>query len=65
MTARELLLVKQHLTEALAHLNQASDILGAHTADNDVYQLWVLIPVSGVQRLLNWLKAIKPTEGTS
>lgn len=50
--------VRHELEQALVHLTQASDVLARYIDDNDVYQLWVLVPVSAVERLLSWLKAL-------
>lgn len=57
--------VRHELEQALVHLTQASDLLARYLNDNDVYQIWCLIPVSGVRRLLSWLKAIKPEEASA
>lgn len=57
--------VEQHIRQAILHLDEASNILGKFLDDDAVYQVWCLVPVSGAQRVLSWLKTIKTTEGAS
>lgn len=55
--------VRHELEQALVHLTQASDVLARYLDDDQVYQVWCLTPISGVERTLYYLRALSPKDG--
>lgn len=63
ITPREIHAAQAAMERAVVQLMEADKILSPHHGDPDVYQVLCLVPISGVQRAIGWLRSIKSEGG--